>query len=213
MRRIISLGIVSAMFLASCASVKENAGQKTGVGAGVGAAAGAVMGTIFGKKNKGKGAAIGAAAGAVLGGTLGLFLDKRKKELETVATTEITEDGNLKSKFQGDITFATSSSSVKSTASSQIAQFASIMKQYPNDKLTVKGHTDSTGASSTNQRLSSKRADAVRNILVSAGVPAGSIMTMGLGSSAPVTDNTSSQGRAMNRRVEIEIDVDKSTVQ
>jgi len=212
MKKLLSLLLTSGLFFTGCASVKDNAGKRTGLGAGVGVAAGAVAGALLGGKNKAKGAMIGGAVGGLLGGSVGLYLDKRKKELERVAQTQVTQDGNLKSKFQGDITFGSNSATVTPTAQAQIAQFAGIMAQYPNDRLTIKGYTDSQGSTTWNNTLSAKRAQAVRNILANGGVT-GSVQTLGLGSALPLADNSTTAGRAQNRRVEIEILVDKSQVQ
>jgi outer membrane protein OmpA-like peptidoglycan-associated protein len=69
----------------------------------------------------------------------------------------------------------------------------------------VEGHTDSVGSDSKNLDLSQKRADSVREYLVSRGVKSGAISSIGKGESVPVADNKSPEGRANNRRVEIVI--------
>ncbi len=181
--------------------------SKTGAGAGIGAAAGAAIGTIFAKKgSKTKGTLIGAGVGGLLGGGIGLILDKRKKELEEVAQTEVTPEGQLKTKIKGDITFATNSSSINYEGTEKIRKLAAILSKYPNDSIEITGHTDSQGTASWNQQLSSQRAESVRAMLVNNGVRA-PITTAGFGPSLPVADNTTSTGRAQNRRVEINIEV------
>ena len=72
--------------------------------------------------------------------------------------------------------------------------------------LTVEGHTDSRGTSSSNQELSQQRADAVRTYIISRGYPSDLIHAHGIGQDRPVADNLSAEGRANNRRVEIIID-------
>jgi outer membrane protein OmpA-like peptidoglycan-associated protein len=70
-------------------------------------------------------------------------------------------------------------------------------------EITVIGHTDSTGSDAYNQRLSERRADAVRERLVANGVSAGQLATVGRGSLEPRADNDTPEGRAANRRVEM----------
>jgi outer membrane protein OmpA-like peptidoglycan-associated protein len=72
--------------------------------------------------------------------------------------------------------------------------------------VVVEGYTDSRGSLSTNMSLSQRRADSVRTYLVSRGFPEGKILAHGLGPDRPIAENTSSEGRANNRRVEIVID-------
>jgi len=204
------IAIVVMITLAGCATNPDGTRttSKTGAGAGIGAAAGALLGTVFAKKgSKTKGTLLGAGIGGLLGGGVGLILDKRKKELEKVAETEVTPEGKLKTKIKGDISFATNSASVNPSGMSKIQNLANILSQYPSDTIQVTGYTDSQGTLSWNEQLSSNRANSVRNILVQNGVNPAQISTAGYGPNNPVADNTSSLGRAQNRRVEIDIEV------
>ena len=72
-----------------------------------------------------------------------------------------------------------------------------------NEMLEVIGHTDSTGPEAYNQGLSERRAEAAAQYLIGAGIPASQISTMGKGESEPVGDNSTREGRSMNRRVEV----------
>ena len=89
---------------------------------------------------------------------------------------------------------------------------ATIMKKYPENILTIKGYTDSTGSAKTNESLSQRRAEAVKSQLVANGLPAATITTLGMGPASPVADNGSEVGRKQNRRVEVEVTVDASKV-
>ena len=81
------------------------------------------------------------------------------------------------------------------------------MKQFPQTATTVEGYTDSTGNPAYNQKLSERRADAVRNVLVNQyGVAADRINSVGYGENNPVADNATSEGRAINRRVEASVE-------
>ena len=76
---------------------------------------------------------------------------------------------------------------------------------YPGSSLTIEGHTDSTGASDYNQYLSERRAQAVRDFFASKGIPSASMTTVGYGETMPRVSNTTPEGRAVNRRVDIRI--------
>lgn len=198
-----------AIVLSSCASDQKN----TAKGAGIGAAAGAVTGAIIGHQsgNREKGAVVGAVLGAGIGGYAGRRMDQQAKELEKVAETKRTEAG-LITKLKSDILFNTGSSSLKTSAQSSIKQMAQIMKKYPENVLTIKGYTDSTGSDAVNEPLSEKRAEAVKTYLVANGMPGSTISTIGRGEADPIGDNNSDGGRQMNRRVEVEVTVDESKV-
>ena len=73
------------------------------------------------------------------------------------------------------------------------------------DSIIATGHTDSTGKASYNQKLSLRRAQAVKDYLVSLGLPANRIFIEGKGEAQPVASNKTSQGRALNRRVDVEV--------
>jgi outer membrane protein OmpA-like peptidoglycan-associated protein len=183
------------------------------IGAGAGAAGGAILGAIVGHQtgNRMGGALIGAAVGGGLGGLVGNRLDKQKKELEKIAETKRTENG-LVSKLKSDILFDSGKSALKPAANENLAKMAEIMKKYPENVLTVKGYTDTTGSATRNRTLSEERASAVKNQLVAGGIPADTISVVGMGPDAPIGDNKTADGRAQNRRVEIEIAIDESKV-
>ena len=73
------------------------------------------------------------------------------------------------------------------------------------EKVNLIGHTDITGAEASNLRLGTKRANIVRDYLLGKGVPAGQISVSSKGENSPIASNTSSDGRAKNRRVELKI--------
>lgn len=202
MKKIIVVVLASTLSILGC----ESAGKKTAIGAGAGAAVGAVAGAVIGHQsgNRGKGAAIGAALGAAAGGALGYKMDKQAKELEEIAETKRTERGII-TKLKGDILFPSGSPTVKGPAQDSIVKISKILKKYPENRITVIGHTDSTGKDSTNQNLSEQRARTVRAMMVQQGVPGKHVQAVGMGESSPVASNDSAQGRAQNRRVELQI--------
>ena len=182
-------------------------------GAAIGVAAGALLGGVLGNQqgSSEKGAAIGAVLGGVVGGAAGRRMDAQAKELEKIAETKRTEQG-LVTKLKSDILFETGDYNLKDQATGNLTEMATIMKKYPENILTIKGYTDSTGSEKTNQVLSQKRAEAVKLQLVKNGIPLASVSTLGMGPANPVAENKTEVGRKLNRRVEIEVTVDESKI-
>lgn len=77
-----------------------------------------------------------------------------------------------------------------------------ILKENPEVRVTIEGHTDGLGAEAYNQRLSEQRAQTVKDFLVSGGIEASRLQTAGYGETQPMADNSTREGRAMNRRAE-----------
>jgi outer membrane protein OmpA-like peptidoglycan-associated protein len=103
----------------------------------------------------------------------------------------------------GGVQFATGTADLSGAARESLARFAGIVASYPGLRFNVEGHTDNTGSPATNSELSLRRAIAVRDYLIGQGVRASSIDVDGFGPSMPIADNSTADGRARNRRVEI----------
>jgi len=103
----------------------------------------------------------------------------------------------------GDVLFASGSATLRPEAREKLARFSGIVLAYPDLRLEAEGHTDNVGSLDLNQKLSEDRAEAVREYLISQGVPSGSVTARGMNFSAPVADNDTAAGRGRNRRVEI----------
>ena len=86
-----------------------------------------------------------------------------------------------------------------------IDQVAQVFKSNPGIRVKIEGHTDSSGAADYNLKLSDSRANAVRKALISRGIEADRLEAIGYGESKPISSNSSSKGRAQNRRVEFNI--------
>jgi len=199
--------ILSVMMVTVLLSACTTPGKRTGIGAGAGGAAGAGLGAIIGHNTgmgTGEGAAIGAGLGALIGSVVGNRFDKQAKELEQVAETRRTNNGII-TKLQNDILFDTGSASLRPAAQNSIAQITEIIKKYPEDRITVVGYTDDVGDAAYNQRLSERRAEAVKKEMITDGVPGSTILILGKGESSPVVPNTSNANRQLNRRVELHI--------
>lgn len=108
--------------------------------------------------------------------------------------------------LSGSVLFATNQSTLLPIARQNLVSVANALKMTPEDRnIVVEGHTDSRGTDEHNMRLSHERASAVREFLVSQGVEPTRIQAVGRGESVPIADNSSPEGRANNRRVEIVI--------
>ncbi|MBB4819628.1 MULTISPECIES: OmpA family protein [Pseudomonas] len=106
-----------------------------------------------------------------------------------------------------DVKFDFDKSKVKEESYGDIKNLADFMNQYPSTTTTVEGHTDSVGTDAYNQKLSERRANAVREVLVNQyGVGSERVNSVGYGESRPVADNATDAGRAVNRRVEAEVE-------
>jgi outer membrane protein OmpA-like peptidoglycan-associated protein len=80
---------------------------------------------------------------------------------------------------------------------------ANILKNYPNAKFSIEGHTDSDGSDAYNQKLSEDRANVVKNALVERGISADNLIAVGFGETKPVATNKTAKGKAQNRRTEV----------
>jgi len=106
-----------------------------------------------------------------------------------------------------DVKFDFNKDKVKPESYGDIRNLADFMNQYPQTKTVVEGHTDSVGTDAYNQKLSERRAAAVRQVLVGQyGVSANRVGSVGYGESRPVADNATEAGRAVNRRVEAAVE-------
>jgi outer membrane protein OmpA-like peptidoglycan-associated protein len=198
MRHFLMVAFVAAA-LGGCATP----GERTAIGAGGGAAVGAGIGAIAGGW---EGAAIGALVGGVAGGAIGNYLDKQAQELKEISDARRTENGilvNLKS----SLLFSSDSAVLKPDAVEQLARLGDILAKYPDDRIRIQGHTDSTGSAAYDEQLSLRRAEAVRDVLASRGVNPRQMLVEGAGAARPIADNSTPEGRAENRRVELYIDV------
>ncbi len=135
--------------------------------------------------------------------------DKRTADAqaELVKLAAVKEEARgLVITLSGSVLFASNKSTLLPAAQDRLKQVADALMATKERKITIEGHTDSRGSSSYNQELSLQRANAVRSFIVSRGYPETLIVAQGIGKDRPVADNTSAEGRANNRRVEIIVD-------
>jgi outer membrane protein OmpA-like peptidoglycan-associated protein len=112
----------------------------------------------------------------------------------------------------GDVLFDTGKATLKPGAYNTIDRLASVLKESPDRKVTIEGHTDNTGSAELNQALSERRADAVQTALLERGVNSNQIVAVGKGMDFPIASNGNAEGRQRNRRVEMVFTDNKSRV-
>jgi len=212
LKKILTLLIIFVVLVAGCAAPQNKQEQGTRVGALGGAAAGALLGQVIGGDTKGTliGAGIGALAGGLVGNRIGKSMDEQeaamRRELASVDAANIQRNADvLAVTFRSDYLFAVGSANLNPGAYNEISRVSRVLNQYPDTSIQVAGHTDSTGSEESNQALSERRAENVKNALVGQGVHPNRISTLGSGESAPIADNSTEAGRQLNRRVIITI--------
>jgi len=144
--------------------------------------------------------------------TLACSADARAKDaIDKLALASVPvkqEARGLVITLPGGMLFASGKSTLLASSETKLDQVATALKDDEvGHKISVEGYTDSRGSDALNQRLSTDRADSVRTYLVTKGVDSDAIAATGMGSSRPVADNRSAEGRANNRRVEIVVTV------
>lgn len=105
--------------------------------------------------------------------------------------------------LSGSVLFATGQSMLLPIAQQKLEEVAKALEDQGYKAILVEGHTDSRGSASKNEELSFRRAESVKSFLISRGLDASKLRSAGLGSSRPVADNSTADGRANNRRVEL----------
>lgn len=228
-----ALAVAIATGVAGCATIDNQLGSSSGATACVvGGAVGAVAGALLAAAVNGK-PEVGAVVGAGIGCGATMLYQNRVKRLQDIAQAEHmdmdvkeivanTAAGGASKEASVGIEAQARDTTMFTPASAELtpegqrqlrkiaqamadAQKAQALKPTPAGgmKILVVGHTDSTGAAQFNQSLSEKRARAVGNILAEAGIKPTDIYYQGAGSARPVADNSTEQGRAKNRRVEM----------
>lgn len=204
--------LLSSVLIFGCSAVK-NANHKQ-KGAVVGSTSGAVIGGVLGNNvGKGDNTALGAIIGAVVGGVAGGFIGDRmdrqaeriEEQIPGAEVTRVGEGINVVFNEDAGVYFDTSKSNVKGTSATTLNKLAGIFKEYPKSYILVEGHTDSAGPEDYNMTLSKQRAESVTNYLLAQGISQGRFTTKWYGEGQPKADNSTSEGKRINRRVELAI--------
>jgi outer membrane protein OmpA-like peptidoglycan-associated protein len=152
---------------------------------------------------------IGAGIGALAGGAVGSVMDRNESELRAQLQgtgVSVTRVGNqIVLNMPSDITFNVDQDAVKADFYPVLNSVALVLKKYKSTLVDVYGHTDSTGSEQHNFDLSQRRAISVANYLGSQGVDSRRFAVTGFGETRPIASNDTKEGRAKNRRVEIQL--------
>ncbi len=209
--KVLALFLVATMLITGCSTMSKS--LKGGmIGGGAGALLGAGVGALIGKdaKSAAIGAGIGTAVGATTGAIIGKKMDKAAAAaaaIEGAKVDSIRDANNLKAikvTFDSGILFQTGKSTLNAASKDALNKFAKILTENATMDIAIMGHTDNTGKLEINQKLSLERAQSVANYLTSQSVATTQFKKIeGKDFSEPVGDNTTAEGRAANRRVEV----------
>lgn len=206
---VVTAGAMATLLVNGCATNPDGSTQwqKTAIGSLGGAALGAGVGALIGgKSHRGRNAAIGGLTGAVVGGGVGNYMDRQAAALKnSMPEAEVIRDGDkVFVALPSGILFDTGRDALKPAAKDSLAKAAATLAK-SETTIIIQGHTDSSGSDAINQPLSQRRADQVRDFLVSNAVSGSRLTAVGYGSSRPAVPNDSEANRALNRRVQLEI--------
>ncbi len=203
----LAIVVVAGLGLSACTNpdgTNFNGGTGALVGAGVGAAIGAAA-----SGNNARGAVVGGIIGGLIGGAVGTDLDRQEAALRSQMSGSgvsiINTGSQLIVTLPESITFPVDSARLRPSFIRSLNALADNLQSYPNSRVEIVGHTDSTGSAAYNKRLSMQRALSVKSVLVNAGIRANRLQAIGQGETSPVASNDTAAGRQQNRRVEIYI--------
>ena len=203
------MGLILSVVLLSCAGANKS--QK---GAVIGTAGGAVIGGAIGSMTGkvGLGAIIGAAVGGVTGAVIGHKMDKQaadiQKDLPDAKVVRVGE--GIVVEFSDKVLFSIGDYNLNDNSKTSLDKLNNVITKYPDTNIEIQGHTDNTGSSSSNQKLSERRANAVKNYLTYSGIVASRLTTKGFGEEAPKYDNSTEDGRMQNRNVQFLISANEA---
>lgn len=201
--------LTSAAALAACSTINPYTGQQqTSRAVQYGAIGGVVCGLV-GAIDSGQHARNAALGCGAIGAGVGAYMDAQEAELrEELQGTgvQVSRNGDqLDLIMPGNITFNTNQYDIRPDFFPVLDSVAQVLYKFTDTRLQVIGHTDSTGARDYNYNLSNRRAGSVSNYLASRGVDQNRLLVQGVGPDRPIASNDNEQGRASNRRVELQI--------
>jgi outer membrane protein OmpA-like peptidoglycan-associated protein len=180
-------------------------------GAAIGAATGAVIGAITGKsaRDRQSRVLIGAGIGAIAGGAVGYYMDQQeaelRKELENSGVSVTRRGDDIILNMPSNIGFSSGSADLNARSFPVLDSVAKVLVKYDKTLVEVAGHTDNVGNAESNLSLSKRRANTVAQYLIARGIRRDRAIIVGVGENRPMADNSSAEGRALNRRVELSL--------
>lgn len=205
--------------LMSCDATRNASNQQKGtvIGASGGAVIGGVVGNNVGEGNTALGAIIGGVVGGAAGSYIGNRMDEQAKQIEEeIPGAEVERVGegiNVTFDENSGIYFDTEKYNINTDSRASLDRLVNIFKEYPGSNVLIEGHTDSSGSDAYNLTLSKNRAQAVTNYLVQNGIARNRLDTKWYGEAQPKYDNSTVEGRAQNRRVELAIVANEELIQ
>lgn len=215
---IIAVSLIVTLIVSSCDTMRRTSNQNKGVivgGAGGGAVGGVIGNQVGGKNSTALGAIIGAVVGGVAGGIIGSKMDRQAEKIKTEVPgakverigegIEITFDENNPDGSKAGVYFSTDKYNISPNSELALTKLEKIFAEYPETNILIEGHTDDVGSDSYNTKLSKRRATAVGNHLRAKGISPSRLIVKWYGESQPKVENTSTENKALNRRVQFVI--------
>jgi len=204
--------IAIPFYLTGC--ISDNATK----GGGIGTVAEEALGVLIGdKKGRNKESILSSVFNAGIGTYIGNRLDQQALALQAVPGMEDVQvnkdEGNQEIESRMQIQFDFDDDQVRSSEQPKLDQLAGVLAQYPENIVVIEGHTDSSGEVDYNQDLSERRAMSIKNYLDTKNLSIASLTSTGFGETKPITSNDTEEGKATNRRVEINITIDQAKAQ
>ena len=215
---LLAFAFILSIGLTSCEATRNmsNTQKGVGIGAASGAVIGGVIGNNVGKGNTALGAIIGGVVGGAAGGLIGNKMDKQAREIDEAlpgAEVERVGEGIKLTLGENSVNFDLNKSSLTSTAKANLDKLVPVFNDYKDTDIQIFGYTDSSGSDDYNLKLSEQRAASVKTYLVSKGINASRINTVGRGEADPIASNDTKEGMSQNRRVEFAIIANEKMIQ
>lgn len=203
-----SVFLTLAFFLGGCAGMSHR-DKVTLASAGICSVVGGGIGAGSDRSNRGRGAAIGVVTGALLCGTVAYLLADDKpapKPAPPPPPPAPPPAAKVERTIVLDnVLFDFDKTAIKPDAAKILDRLVAFLKENPDKRVGLEGHTDSVGTDQYNQALSERRAASVKDYVVKKGIDGSRVSAQGFGKAKPIADNNTEQGRANNRRVEVKV--------
>ena len=211
----ILVSLVCIIAISGCTTFDPYTGEEkttnTAKGAGIGAGAALILSYLSNKdkssKERNQRMLRDAGIGALVGGGVGYYMDtqeaKLRKQLRGTGVSVQRDGDNIILIMPGNITFPSNGSDLRADFYDVLDSVALVLNEFNKTIIVVAGHTDSVGSNTYNQQLSDRRASSVTAFLINKKITPARFDTVGFGESNPIADNSTKEGRALNRRVEL----------
>ena len=204
-----ALAITACAALAACTTNPYTGEQQASKTATYGLGAAAVCGLVgaMDSSKKARNAALGCG---IVGAGVGAYMDvqeaRLREQLQGTGVQVVREGDNIRLIMPGNITFNTDSYELRASFYPVLNSVGLVLAKYADTTLRITGHTDNTGSEAYNEELGYRRALTVRDYMsMSGGIPLHAMNVISYGESKPLADNSTPEGRAQNRRVELYI--------